>query len=42
MSQLAKALWETHQVELDPTDVVHLDEKYMDKIDAGLRCQLCL
>ena len=22
--------------------VVHLDETHMDKIDAGLRCQLCL
>ena len=28
MDQLAKALWETHKVELDPTDVVRLEQNY--------------
>lgn len=28
MSKLAKALWETHQVELEPTDVVRLEQNY--------------
>ena len=30
MSQLAKALWETHKVELEPTDVVRLEQNYCD------------
>ena len=28
MNDLAKALWETHQVELEPTDVVRLEQNY--------------
>jgi hypothetical protein len=28
MNDLAKALWETHQAELDPTDVVRLEQNY--------------
>ncbi len=30
MSKLAKALWETHQVELDPTDVVRFEQNYCE------------
>lgn len=30
MSKLEKALWETHQVELDPTDRVVLEQNYCD------------
>ena len=28
MSKLAKALWETHEVELEPTDRVVLEQNY--------------
>ena len=30
MNQLAKALLETHQVELEPTDIVRLEQNYCD------------
>ena len=30
MSQLAKALWETHKVELEPTDIVRLEKNYCE------------
>ena len=30
MSKLAKALWDTHQVELDPTDVVSFEHNYCE------------
>ena len=30
MSKLAKALWETHGVELEPTDVVRLRQNYCE------------
>ena len=30
MSKLAKALWETHKVELEPTDVVHFEQNYCE------------
>jgi hypothetical protein len=30
MSKLAKALWETHQVELESTDRVVLEQNYCD------------
>ena len=30
MSKLAKALWETHKVKLEPTDVVHFEQNYCE------------
>jgi hypothetical protein len=30
MSKLERALWETHGVELDPTDVVRLEQNYCE------------
>ena len=30
MNQLAKALWETHKVELESTDVVRLEQNYCE------------
>jgi hypothetical protein len=30
MSKLAKALWETHKVELEPTDVVRFEQNYCE------------
>ena len=30
MTKLQKAIWETHQVELEKTDIVELEQNYCD------------